>query len=822
MRYEFGHHALDTDRFVLSGPNGPIHIEPQVFAVLHHLILHRDRVVSREELLDSIWGDRFVSLSALTSRVKAARRAVGDDGNVQRVIRTAHGRGYQFVADLVADGYGGRRSLPRPRNRLLGRDGEVASIARDVRERPLVTITGAGGIGKTAVALAVAQQLQPEIVGGAVFVDLSPVPPGGPVVRAVADAAGVEGVASETVAALAEHLAHRTMLLVLDNCEHVLAPVAALVDRMLTCADTAHILTTSRAPLGVAGEQLWPLGPLHGAAPHLFVERARSAEPRLEWDPSDPAVVEICRRLDDLPLALELAAGQLRRFELEELRRRLDDRLGLISGHAGGDAHRHTTMETAVDWSYRLLDRAEQRLLRELSVFPASFDVHAVEACAPVSSGASLVDVFGGLVDMSLVVREPGSGRYRLLETIRVFARDRLDEAGEAATAFERHRRRVSDRAAATSRLDRWFSARLAAVFRAEIDDARQAFRLGLDAGEVDDAVDLAVGASFLWRNAVGCAEGDAWIDALVATELSPRDELWVHVLRSDVGQGRGDHRQMLAAAAAAGSSAAAAGDVAAACLVAHYEALAHLTDVERAAAALGQALDLAHRAGDRRLVTLVEAFAGVGALAAGGVEDARRALSVLDRHASEEGYDRFIVHWANWMGALADGDGPGARRWFDRQQVFLDRTGIVETWITRLSATMCDAADGVDVRPGLTRTLALADQEGYDAAPDCVLVLAYAAVCEGRPDLGAELIGTATHGRFNATAHYALYRAVLDPLLRGRLDADERAAAAARGRSTTAHQVLAHGGVERPGAVVDAVENPPVGTRPTRRAGAT
>ena len=200
------------------------------------------------------------------------------------------------------------------------------------RTAPLVTITGSGGIGKTTLALAVAERLQADYADGAVFVDLSPVPAGGDVTLAVAEAAGVEGSAAETIDRLADHLADRPVLLVLDNCEHVLDRSAWFVDRMLARGETARILATSREPLGVAGEHVWPLGPLHEEAPALFVERARAAEPRTAWDASDPMVIELCRRLDDVPLAIELAAGQLRRFDLDELHRRLGDRLALLVG----------------------------------------------------------------------------------------------------------------------------------------------------------------------------------------------------------------------------------------------------------------------------------------------------------------------------------------------------------------------------------------------------------------------------------------------------------------------------------------------------------
>jgi hypothetical protein len=548
----------------------------------------------------------------------------------------------------------------------------------------------------------------------------------------------------------------------------------------------------------VAGEHVWPLGPLHDDGPALFVERARAAEPRVPWNAADPAVVELCRRLDGVPLALELAAGQLRRFDLDELRRHLEERLALLASRGAGGTERHTTMETAIDWSYRLLDEAEQSLLRQLSVFPSSFDVRAVEATAP-AAGAEPVTVLGQLVDKSLVVRLPGSGRYRLLETIRLFGRDRLEERGEAAAAFERHRRHVRDRVGAASRLDRWLSARLGAAFRTDLDDARQAFRRSVAGGEVGDAVEIAAGASFLWRNAVGCAEGQRWTDDLLALDLTPHDRLWAHILRADVGQGRGDHLQMFGAATAAVGLAAGSDDDAGACLAAHYDALAHLTEPDRAKGHLAPALDLAHRSGDERLVTLVEVFLAVADLGAGNDEDVRARVARLDRTASEDGYDRFLLHWAGWMLGLAEQDAAAARHWIALQHDYLARTGIVETWITSFSTVLCDVAEGADMRPGLARTLGLADREGYRADADCVLVLAYAELCAGHLEAAAELVGTAMHGRFNATAHYVLYRAVLDRPLRRLLGGATLDEAGERGRQRSAGEALAAYGVTRP-----------------------
>jgi len=324
-------------------------------------------------------------------------------------------------------------------------------------------------------------------------------------------------------------------------------------------------------------------------------------------------------------------------------------------------------METAIDWSYRLLDRTEQCLLRHLGVFPSSFDVRAVQASAPRLPGTVPDTVFGQLVDKSLVVHLPGSGRYRLLETIRVFARDRLDESGEATAAFERHRRHMRERVGSASRLDRWMSARLGAEFRSDLEDSRQAFRLSLQHGDVGDAVEIAIGASFLWRNAMGCAEADTWIDDLLSHDLSPRDELWVQLLRADVGQGRGDARQMFDAACSAGGLVDRTGDPAGACLAAHFRALAHLTDPDQAPGRLAAARDLAHQSGDARLIAMIEAFLAAADVASGQHDQVRAAVAKLERAASaladQEGYHADADRISQDRGAKDDPWLPGPRR---------------------------------------------------------------------------------------------------------------------------------------------------------------
>lgn len=796
--FQFGDFQLDDQLFTLVGPAGPVHIEPQVYGVLHYLIVNRDRVVPKEELFDGVWGNRFVSESALTSRIKAARQVLGDDGRVQRFIKTMHGRGYRFVAEVSTPPGTMQRRLTPMRSVPIGRDDDIKGVIELVRDTPMVTIAGAGGVGKTTLALAVAHQLQTEYADGAVLVDLAPLAPGADVVLAVADGAGVEGEAAASADGLADHLAGRPVLLVLDNCEHVIEKSAELVARILARGSALRILATSREPLQVAGEHVWPLGPLVDAGPQLFVERARAAEPRVAWDPADPDVVALCDRLDNLPLALELAAGQLRRFGIDELTRRLGNRLTLLSRREVGDSRRHATMEATIDWSYRLLDTNGQRLLRHLSVFPASFDLSAVEALCQPLSGAATAGVFGDLVDKSLVVHDLRASRYRLLETIRVFARGLLDRVGEAPEALARHRQHFVQGLGSASRADRWMSARLAASHRRELDNMRQAFRQSIDCGDIDSAVEIALSTGFLWRSGLGYTEGSLWVDALRSSDLDDRNDLWTRILRIDIGLGRGDFGEMSDATLSAESLVGTTDDVAAACLVALYRAITQIAEPHSAGASLMRATELAEMSGQSRLGTVVDAFRAAADLAAEDYDSARERLEELDQTASDDGYDRFITHWVGWTLALIERDPTAATRWMDSQQDFLDRTEVVETWLTSFSAAMTQVIAGGNVHDHLRRALALADREGYRAEADCVLVLAYAEMCADRFDVAAELMGTAIRGRFNTTAHYVLYRLVLDRSIRKHLNKRELGEAIARGRERTAAEALAAHGISR------------------------
>jgi predicted ATPase/class 3 adenylate cyclase len=340
-------------------------------------------------------------------------------------------------------------NLPVARTDLIGRSDEVAALSALVTGEQLVTLTGVGGVGKTRLALGVAASIATEFPDGCWLVELAPITGDDEVVNAVAASVRSPTTGPE---ALAAYLADRRVLVLLDNCEHVLDATARLVDVVLASAPDVHVLITSREPLGLEGEQVRRVRSLDlpdsGALPdraqataavQLFIERAGAIAEGFAVDAGNvAAVVEICRRLDGIPLALELAAARVGSMPPVEIARRLDERFRLLGGGSRRTQERHRTLFAAVSWSYDLLTDHEKAVFRRLAVFPGSFRLEAAEAVAAAGEG-DVVDCVSRLVDRSLVLYEPGTGRYRLLETLRQFGVDRLAEAGETDATRARH-----------------------------------------------------------------------------------------------------------------------------------------------------------------------------------------------------------------------------------------------------------------------------------------------------------------------------------------------------------------------------------------------
>ena len=437
---------LDLDRIVLRRGGEEIRIEPQVFDVLAYLVEHRGAVVRKEELLDAIWGDRFVSESALTTRIKAARQAVGDDGSLQLIIRTVHGKGYEFVA-VVEEGQTAAAMYPPTTGPslgvrvqpLIGRETLLEQLAEMIGRHRLVTLVGPGGVGKTSLGMELARIVAGEFEDGVHVVELVSVVDQDATAAALATAIDVNLRKSSSIDdAIVDLLRPRQSLLVLDNCEHLIEPVAQLVARILSEAPNISIVATSREPLAVAGERLWTVDPLPTGpkdlfdsdvalgelveipAVALFTERARAADPAFELDTDTaPLVVEICRRLDGIPLAIELAAARARAIGVAEVAHRLDQRFGVLKAMRRGSDPRHRTMHDAISWSYDMLEPEERALFTALSVFAGPFDLGSAEAMA---QGGDALDLLTRLTERSMLAVRPragGSTRYELLETLR-------------------------------------------------------------------------------------------------------------------------------------------------------------------------------------------------------------------------------------------------------------------------------------------------------------------------------------------------------------------------------------------------------------------
>jgi len=353
-------------------------------------------------------------------------------------------------------------TLPVPATTFVGRAEDIRAILGLIREHRVVTLGGAGGCGKTRLAIEVATPLQPVFDDGVVFVDLASVTDDERVGEAVADALGmVSSDAPDTVERLAGYVADRSMLVILDNCEHLLDAAAALVGSILTRGGDSHLLVTSREPLAVPGEHVYTVRSLvpETDGVRLFVERAAEASAGFLLDDTNrDAVAEICTRLDGIPLAIELAAASVRHLLPAQIVERLDDRFRLLTG-GRQRVQRHQTLAAALDWSYDLLSADERVVLRRLAVFPATFSLEAAEF---VVDRDDTVETLGALVDKSLVsaVAAGDRLRYRLLESVRLYVEPKLVDAGESLVSRTRQRDWVVEWLESVPLDERWFGDR--------------------------------------------------------------------------------------------------------------------------------------------------------------------------------------------------------------------------------------------------------------------------------------------------------------------------------------------------------------------------
>jgi len=496
----------------IDGRHAPL--GPRAFALLNMLIEHRDRTISKHELLDTVWRGLIVEENNLQVQISALRRLLGPQS-----IATIPGRGYRFVlpvagdapepAEAASDPEARLGPAPRPGNlpdrlpEIYGRDDECAALRALIEQHPLVSIAGAAGIGKTRLALAVAAELAPGRPDGVWIIELAALNDPRLLVPTLAQAlrvtlAGLREPEDELVAALRDLRA----LVVLDNCEPLVDALGPLLARLVGAAPTLRVLATTQEPLRLDDEQMFRLGPLsvpsegitanpiaYGAV-RLFVERVRALLPRYRLEGADvSAVAEICRRLDGLPLAIELAAARVPVLGVAGVRDRLGERFRMLTGGSRVAPKRHQTLRAALDWSLALLNDDERATYRRLGVFVGSFALESAQQLAAEGAVDSwaVLEHLSSLVDKSLVIAEgEPRPRYRMLESTREHALEQLAAAGETDEWIARHARVT--RAALESAVKQ----RRTDLVLAEMPNVRSAYEWARAAGDAESAVALA------------------------------------------------------------------------------------------------------------------------------------------------------------------------------------------------------------------------------------------------------------------------------------------------------------------------------------------
>src|SRR5713101_2923066 len=501
---EFPPFRLDTVNQCLWRGEGVaeerILLAPKAFAVLRYLVEHPGRLVAHTELLEALWPKTYVQPEVLKSHIAALRGVLGDDARKPLFIETLSRRGYRFIAPVREGAASGpppsrMTNLPEAISELIGREPELGEVTALIAEHRLVSLVGAGGIGKTRLGLEVARHLLPRFPDGVFVAELGPLLSSELVPATVASALGLTPVAGTvSLEGVAGAVGTKKLLLVIDNCEHLIEAAAAMAESLLRATPGASLLATSREPLRVSGEYVYRVPPLdlpaednqdmedvlrYGAV-RLFVSRAHAAEPRyLAEGPVAAATVAICRRLDGIPLAIELAATRIVGFGVAGVAARLDDRFRLLTG-GRRTLPRHQTMRATLDWSYELLSESERVVLRRLGVFVGAFTLDAASAVAASADipASEVTESVANLVGKSLVSTDVGGAivHYRLLETTRAYAREKLIGSAEFGHVARRHAEYYRDLfQRAEVEFETQPTAEWLAAYRPHIDDVRLA-----------------------------------------------------------------------------------------------------------------------------------------------------------------------------------------------------------------------------------------------------------------------------------------------------------------------------------------------------------
>jgi predicted ATPase/DNA-binding winged helix-turn-helix (wHTH) protein len=459
--YRFGNFELQPEQRRLLRDDYAVTLGGRAFDMLVALAGRAGQLVTKSELLELVWPGLIVEENNLQVQISTLRKVLGP-----QLIVTVPGRGYRLMiapndatapAGCSASAFAASlQDAPAGSSGLYGRADDIAAVSELIRHHALVTVVGPAGIGKTRLAQAVADELRAEFADGTWLVELAPLADPLLVVDTIARALGLAaGDARNALELTVQALAEKRLLLVVDNCEHLLDAVVQVVAALQKGAASVRVLVTSQEVLRQADEHVYRLGPLglpaavnaalasESGAVQLFVARLQAAQPLFRiTDENVPGVVEICRRLDGIPLAIELAAARVPLLGVEQVRERLNERFRLLTAGSRLALPRHQTLRAALDWSYSLLSVAEQAVFDKLGVFAGSFSLESAQKLATddAMDEWAVLDHLGALVDKSLVsVDGGGTARYRMLETTRAFALERLAVGGATAATMRRH-----------------------------------------------------------------------------------------------------------------------------------------------------------------------------------------------------------------------------------------------------------------------------------------------------------------------------------------------------------------------------------------------
>lgn len=452
--YQFGPFVLRPAARILEKAGRRIAVGDRAFDILSALIQRNNDVLSVAEIKDAVWQGVHVEDGVIRVHISALRKALGSD-----VIRNVAGRGYRFSGEVVPQG--GKPLIPdvfyrdklrKPPNfplRLIGRDTVVGQVIELLHSRRFLTVVGPGGVGKTTLSLVVSKNLRGDFDDAICFVDLSPLKDGSLVTSTIASSLGLSVSSDDPSMNLLKFVRDKKLLILIDNCEHVLDEAAPILEQIFAAAPGVHILATSREALRVTGEHLLRVGPLESppddysvkvddvplfSAMELFVERAMAAGAVGPLTDDDAGLIgDICRKVDGLPLAIELAAARCDTYNLPALHAALDDRVTLLWKGRRTAPTRHQTLEALIDWSFTLLQPAERSVLAAVSTFQGAFSIRAAQAVSGTlcDSDSAFREAFQHLVASSLVsVDKTGSApSYRLLDATRTYASLKLEDA---------------------------------------------------------------------------------------------------------------------------------------------------------------------------------------------------------------------------------------------------------------------------------------------------------------------------------------------------------------------------------------------------------